>query len=39
VFRRVLYTRALSLSSHTIRIESASAARVDIDAILTLAAQ
>ena len=42
VYRRVLYWKALTSGtgvSHTIRIESSSAARVDLDAILTLASQ
>jgi hypothetical protein len=39
VYRKVLYTRTLTGGSHTLRIESVSSARVDIDAILTLAAQ
>ena len=40
VYRRILYTRSVtSGGSHTIRIESSTSARVDIDAILTLAAQ
>ena len=41
VYRRILYWRALTSGtgvSHTIRIESSTSARVDIDAILTLAA-
>ncbi len=42
VYRRILYWKALTSGSgvsHTIRIESSSSARVDLDAILTLAAQ
>ena len=42
VYRRVLYWKALTSGtgvSHTIRIESSSSTRVDLDAILTLAAQ
>ena len=39
VYRRILYWKTLPGGSHTIRIESASSARVDLDAILTLAAQ
>jgi hypothetical protein len=39
VYRRVLYTRSLTTASHTVKIESTSSARVDLDAILTLAAQ